>query len=289
MPLAGGQPDPGWQVFLAGAEPRDIPLATGRSAYWRVSVHRPGETKAFQSACSALREADPVKRRAAIEEWDRQRPLMKTGFLLEALFDADADLKKLAAAALGKSGDVSALLPLAMLAKDQTDKAIKQAFLAAARKILDAQDDAHRATAVNELTKSRTDEALELLDGIWNDTARDVRKMAAQTFYRFGDKPKVHEAYRSLSRDDDEFIRIQAALRWSRTGSKEATELVVDLLESEVRWDREQALNELSKRAGDRFAFDVKAEPGSKRNEEALAKWKAWLKRAPADTQPAEQ
>jgi HEAT repeat protein len=157
------------------------------------------------------------------------------------------------------------------------DAEFKAALLASAKTLLDTPTPSKRALAVAELARSRSPEALKLLDGVWRDPAREVRKAAAQTFYKFGDKPAVQEAYRALSTDDDDYIRVISALRWSRLGSVEADSLLVGLLESDVQWDRERAVQELAKRTGDRFAFDPTSDPKSQNNQNALGRWRSWI------------
>ena len=107
--------------------------------------------------------------------------------------------------------------------------------------------------------------------------------------YKFGAKPVVHEAYRLLVNDTDGFIRALATLRWARTGSRAPEPFLVDMLESAGRWDREQALKELSRRSGDRFSFNPANDPNRKSNQEALARWRGWVRMREATTPPATQ
>ncbi len=281
------RPDPAWRVFIAGSESGGAGLRTSRSAVWRVSAHRPTETESFKKACAALRSDDTDARRQAVQAWTRQRETLTHGYLLEALFDPDLQIRKEAAAALGKCNDQSMLIPLAILAEKEKDEALKEIMLAAAARLLSAPNPAERAQAVAELARSRTPEALQLLDGIWNDQAREVRKVAAQSLYKFGDKPVIHKAYRMLVNDPDEFIRVFAALRWARIGTRDAEPFLVDLLESQVRWDREHALRELARRSGNEFGFDPAVDSQRKSNREALTRWREWLARPEAATTQA--
>ena len=99
--------------------------------------------------------------------------------------------------------------------------------------------------------------------------------------YKFGDRPLVHQNYRELADDDDDFVRVLAALRWARVGSHEALDPLVDHLESRNSWDREKALAELEKRTGDDFGFDPDSRPDSRRNREAVDKFRDWLDEHP--------
>ena len=274
-------PDPGWQVFMAHAESGFGQLFFRRSAVWRVSNNRQQEAAFFKQANDVLHDPDAATRREAVPRWARQRELLKGAFLLEALFDADPGVRKAAAAALGESGDGTIMLALMKRAQAESDEDVKRALVDAARKLLRISEDEDRAEAVQELAKSRTDQALELLDGIWEDETRDVRKAAAQMLYKFGDKPAVHEAYRELVDDDDEFIRLLAALRWARVGSHQALQELVGHLESSNSWDREKALGELEKRTGDDFGYAPKSRPTLRRNREAIAKFSQWLEDHP--------
>ena len=118
--------------------------------------------------------------------------------------------------------------------------------------------------------------------GIWKDRAKEVRKAAAQTLYKFGDKPTVHSAYRTLVDDEDDEVRVLAALRWARVGSSEALPHLVKHLESRFRWDRQQALAELVKRTADDFGFSAHGTPDTRRNREAIQKFRDWADRQPA-------
>ena len=258
----------------AAATPESLELS--RSAVWRVSVDRRREGKLFHEACEALRSDDRVVRGAAVTSWTRQREVMTYGYVIEALFDEDAENRRRAIAALGNANDASLLIPLAMLASVEKDQTLKDAMFAAAQKLLNVPSAAKRAQAVAELARSRMREALGLLENIWQDPAREVRKAVVLYFYKFGKEPRVEEAYRELSNDRDDFIRVMAALRWSRLDSPDADALLVGLLESDVQWDREKAVQELSRRSGNRFGFDPTRDPRLQRNQDAIAQWRAW-------------
>jgi len=279
--VPAGGPGLGWCAFTAYAERIAVQLRLRRSAAWRTSTNRPKETEFFTQACEALRGADAVARRQAVEQWHRERSPLRVAFFLEALFDADAEVRKTAADAIGRSNDASVILALMKQVETEPDADVRTALLDAARQLFNTSDDERKAKCVCELAKSRTDEALELLDGIWDDEARAVRKAAAQMLYKFGDKPAVHETYRQLVRDEDEFIRILAALRWARVGSHEALERLIEHLGSTNSWDREKALAELEKRTQDSFGFNTRLGPTTRTNRDAIQKFRDWLDEHP--------
>jgi len=268
-------PDPSWKVSLAYREPADAELTLSRTASWRVSVDRQAETDAFKTVMEDLGGNDPDERKAAIGGWDGH--LMRTGFLLEACYDDDPEVRKAAAEAVGQTRDMTVMIALMDLARADKDESVKKALVAAARHLLKTADDEHRAKAVKELAKSRADEALELLDDIWKDRSKDVRKAAAHMLYKFGDKPKVHKNYKYLANDTDDFIAIVAAMRWSRLGAKKAFEHLVGYLESSVRWDRTKALEALVEHSGDDFGFNPRFSPHTRNNQDAISKFEDWL------------
>jgi len=273
--------DPGWLIFAAFAEPRSVFLQHLKSAVWRVSSQRRREADFFGEATKVLSDPDLAARRQAVGQWAHRRETLKTAFLLEALFDAEPDVRKIAAVALGEANDISVMLPLMRQADVEPEDEVKRALIDAARRLLKSAGEEQRVRAVGDLAKSRTDEGLKLLDGIWDDKARDVRKAAAQYLYKFGDKPAVHAGYRTLIDDDDDFIRVLAALRWARVGSHEALKELVEHLESANSWDRENALAELEKRTGDDFGFKPRSRPTLRRNREAIARFDEWLEDHP--------
>jgi HEAT repeat protein len=246
-----------------------------------VSTGRADEAAYFAKGCELLRDADRLVRRLAVQQWDRDRHVLRVAFLLEALFDADDQVRAAAATAIGRSGDGSVMIALMKRAEDEDNAEVRKALIEAAGRLLATADEELRVEAVAALAKSRTPDAVELLEDIWKDPAREVRKTAAQLLYKLGDKPAVHRNYRELARDDDEFIRVLAALRWARVGSHEALECLVEHLSSDNSWDREHALAELEERTGDSFGYNYRSKPTSRRNREAISKFEEWFDEHP--------
>jgi len=277
-------PDPACHVVYVTADSPGLTLAIRRSAAWHVSVNRADEAKFFTSACQALRDADQDVRLDAVRKWSQRRHPLSMAFMLEAMFDAAPAVRRQGAQGIGRSGDVSVMIPLMDLLDVETDDAVAQAIVDAARQLLDVPDDDRRAIAVGELAKSRHDEALKLLADVWDDEAREVRKKAALMLYKFGDKPGVHKGYRRLVKDDDAYIRHLAARRWSRTGARHALALLVDYLESDVRVERERALAELKKHVKDDFGFNPRTRPTTRRNRQGIDTFRQWLREYRPDT-----
>lgn len=279
VPMSDGGPDPSWLVLAAKVEPAGAPYMVERTAAWRTSGNRTDEARFFQEACAVIRAPEPLVRRSAVESWSRSRETLAMAFLLEALYDLDPQVRIAAAEAIGRMGNVSTILPLMLILDQEKVPAVMQALFDAVRQVYDRSSGERRAEAVAELARSRKPEALAILHGAWTDRAREVRKAAVLALYKFGDRPEVHEAYRSLSYDSDEYIRTMAALRWSRLNSPESIPLLIDLLGSEVRWDRAQALAELQRRSGRTFDYDPAASPRSRRNVEAVQQFMEWAAR----------
>ncbi|UCD27673.1 MAG: HEAT repeat domain-containing protein [Planctomycetota bacterium] len=276
VPLIVG-PDPAWMIMGFTTETKDAKLEMGRSAVWQVSLRRQGEAEFFEEACGQLKHADAAVRLEAIEDWQRERRPLRLGFLLEALFDVDANVRKTAAGAIGEFKDVSVILPLLRFAEDEKDAGVKLAILNVVRQRFADEDAERRIEAIVEVAKSRTDEALDLLDDTWEDPELEVRKKVALVLYKFGDKDAVHKGYRRLVDDPDETVRVFAALRWARTGSKEALTEVVGCLQSPVRWDREKALAELVKHTRDDFGYNPRLTVNNPKNVEAVRKFDDWI------------
>ena len=279
VPMSDGGPDPSWLVLAAKVEPAGAPYMVERTAAWRTSGNRTDEARFFQEACAVIRAPEPLVRRSAVESWSRSRETLAMAFLLEALYDLDPQVRIAAAEAIGRMGNVITILPLMLILDQEKVPAVMQALFDAVRQVYDRSSGERRAEAVAELARSRKPEALAILHGAWTDRAREVRKAAVLALYKFGDRPEVHEAYRSLSYDSDEYIRTMAALRWSRLNSPESIPLLIDLLGSEVRWDRAQALAELQRRSGRTFDYDPAASPRSRRNVEAVQQFMEWAAR----------
>jgi transglutaminase-like putative cysteine protease/HEAT repeat protein len=271
-----------WHVFMFRVLPWNAEIIGRRTAAWRPSGAWVREAKFFNEACTALRNPDASARRAAVRSWGTGKEPMAAAFLLEALFDADAEVRKLAAEGIGSShDDVTMLVALMKRVREERDVNVLAALVDAAKAFLKLEDEEQRAEAVKELCKSRTDRALKLLDRIWEDDSREVRKAAAQMLYKFGDETGVHDAYRRLVDDEDEFVRVLAVLRWARVGSHQALEELVDLLQSDNPWDREKAVEELVERTGDDFGFNRSAGPDSPRNREAIEAFRTWVEDHP--------
>ncbi|MBP7935215.1 MAG: hypothetical protein KA354_11260 [Phycisphaerae bacterium] len=277
-------PDPAWRiVFVTTTTPLPT-MAISRTAVWHASVGRTDETAFFVSACEALRKTEEEERLAAVQEWFRGRQPLRVAFLLEATFDPSARIRKMALDALGQTRDGTLMIPLMDMLKSEKDESVKAAILAAARQLLDDAEGEQRALVVAELAKSRNEEALKLLKGIWNDSSRAVRVMAAQMLYKFGDKPAVHEEYRRLLTDEDDYVRVLAALRWSRIGTRESLEALIDFLESNVDWDRRRVFETLRRLSGDGFGYVPAARPSS--NRAAIRRFKDWVAKQPAIRPP---
>ena len=270
-------PDPGWRTVEVSAERGNRGLTVDRYGVWSVSRKRADEEQFFVRAVDGLNLADPAERLEAIEGWKRSRRPLSLVFWLEALLDRDATIRRLAAEQIGGYAEPTALMGLMGQIKIEPDFPVVEALTASARRILGTKNTARRAIAVQELCKSRADQALELLDDVWLDKDREVRKAAANMLYKFGDKPKVHEAYRAMARDDDDFVRILAALRWSRIGSHRALEHLAGHLESKLAWDRRKALAVLVERTKDTFGFNAGEKPTTRDNREAIERFNAWL------------
>ncbi len=274
-PVDDAQADPGWHGLLAYREPGNAVLNLKKAAVWKPSTSQVQEAAEFQRCCAALAQADPVARAAAVRGWIGSADV-HPGFLIDALSDDSPAVRKEAAACLEKLREPGLLLAVISLAEDEPDAEVKKAIIAAARATLALPDEEARAKAVAELAKSRTDTGLELLSQIAKDPGRAVRKAAAQMLYKFGDKPTVHENYRQLVKDPDDFVRVFAALRWARTGTQEVLPYLVQALGSRTRWDREKAFEELRKRAGQDFGYDPKAKPDSAASRKAIEAWRVW-------------
>lgn len=274
-------PNPGWRVFWAHAEPEGVILSGGRSAVWIQSRDQRRERAAFEEGVAVLNDPDRAKRLEAVESWGPARNPLRLGLWLDAIFDEDPSVRRAAARGLGGFGDPTAAAPLLRAAEMELDRQTAQAFIDAVAELLHAGPTERRARTVVEISRSRTESGLALLDEIWRDPELDVRESAAQALYRFGDRPGVHEIYRALVNDESDHVRIVAALRWSRVGSRRALEVLVGHLESPVRWDRRRALEELVIRTGDSFGFDPDARGRSVENEQAIQAFYDWLDRNP--------
>ena len=277
--------DPGWRIVLVTTGTPNSRMAISRTAVWHASAARTEETTFFNSGCETLNKADEDERLKGVQEWSNGRHPLRVAFLLEATLDASPKIRKAVLDALGKTRDGTLMIPLMEMLRVEKDDSVKAAIMAAARQLLESAEGEQKALAVGELAKSRTDEALSLLKGIWSDTSRPVRVMAAQMLYKFGDKPGVHDEYRRLITDDDDYVRVLAALRWSRIGTKESLGVLMDFLESDLDWDRRKAFEALKKLSGDGFGYVPGANPA--RNRVAIGKFKDWLAKQPAKRPPA--
>lgn len=277
--------DPGWRIMLVATGALQPKMVINRTAVWHSSSSRTDETAFFISGCETLRKADPAERLKDVQEWSRGRQRLRVAFLLEAAFDASPKTRMAAFDALGRTRDGTLMIPLMEMLKLEKDESVKAAILAAARQLLEGAEGEQKALVVGELAKSRDDEALTLLKDIWSDRSRPVRVMAAQMLYKFGDKPGVHEEYRRLVTDNDDYVRVLAALRWSRIGTKEALGVLMDYLESDLDWDRRKAFDVLKKLSGDGFGYIPAAK--ASRNRVAIGKFKDWLAKQPAKRPPA--
>jgi len=274
------RPDPAWMVFGVRSEPaKNVVLELGKSAVWSVSTYRTLESEFFKEACRQLNDADPSARLEAVKQWQRKRLSLKRAFFLEALFDADARVRKAAAQSFGRDCHVSFIIPLMLIAEREKDPDVKDTIIAVVEKKLDSREVEKRTDVIGELAKSRTAQALELLKDLWGDPEDDVRKKVAYYLYKFGDKPEVHKAYGQLAEDKDDFIRLIAATRWARTGSKEGISEVVKHLESSIRWDREKALAEIVRHTRDDFGFNPRIPANNSDNRRALRKFQDWIEK----------
>lgn len=278
-------PDPAWRVVVVTTGTPVPHMAVSRTAAWHASVARIDETASFISGCEALRKTDEDERLKAVQEWFHGRQPLRVAFLLEATFDPSPRIRKAALDALGQARDGTLMIPLMEMLMSEKDELVRAAILAAARQLLATTEGEQKALVVGELAKSRHEEALKLLAGIWSDTSRPVRVTAAQMIYKFGDKPGVHEIYRRLLTDDDDYVRVLAALRWSRTGTKESLKALMDFLESDLDWDRRRAFEVLRKLSGDGFGYVPAA--NASRNRVAIGKFRDWLVKQPEKRPPA--
>ncbi len=274
-------PDPAFHTVWITAQPAAAALNVRYSSSWRVSNRRADERKFFEEGVKLLADADPQAREATARRWGGRGQVLGTPFLLELLFDPAENVRLAAAKAIGDSGDVSVMLPLMTRHEDEESDAVKKALIDAARSLLDNADAEHRAKAVGGLAKSRTDAALDLLKDIWLDESRDVRKMAAQMLYKFGDKPAVHANYRQLVRDGDDFVRVLAALRWDRVPGNDALPWLVDLLESDHRWDRRQAFEIVKTHATQTYGYDPRKDDDDRDNHDAVERLRDWVDHRP--------
>ncbi|MHC4445370.1 MAG: transglutaminase domain-containing protein [Planctomycetota bacterium] len=277
VPLIVG-PDPAWTVFGIQSKPqKGVTFEIGRSAVWRVSTNRQDEANFFKQACEQLKDPDPVVRLKTVKDWQREKQPLRMAFFLESLFDDVVEVRKAAVDGLGNFKEAKIILPLMRFADGEQDAGVKEAILDLVRLRLADKDTDRRVAAIGELSKSRTDDALTLLADIGDDPEFEVRKKAAHMLYKFGDKPAVHKAYRRLTNDPDDYIRIVAALRWSRVGTPEALSELAGHLTSKVRWDRERALAELIKHTRDDFGFNPRSSVNSDKNVEAVRKFEEWI------------
>lgn len=273
--------DPGWHNFLVRTEPAEVALEFRRSAAFRQSESRRQEEAFFEEASALLREAEAGKRLAAVRQWGQEYHPLRFAFLVEALFDVDASVRAAAAVGLGRTRYVTVIQPLLDRAEGERDFNALKAMTDTVRTFLNTDDEQRKADAVGELIKSRSNKGLEILGDIWKDPSRQVRKQVALMMHKLGDLPKVHEAYAWLVDDEDDYIRVAAALRWARLGSHVALEYLVKHLESDNAWDREQALAELKKRTGGDFGFNPKLGKTSRENTAAVEKFREWLEAHP--------
>lgn len=280
-------PDPSWYVVYCTTSSPRPQMEIGRTAVWNTPATIDNPTESFLQGCKALDNSDESVRLKAVHDWLTVSSPLNMGFLLEAMFDSSAAVRVAGLSAIGQSGHACVMIALMDLLDTERVPTVRQAILDAAGQLLKIKNEEQRIIAVGELAKSRHDEALKLLEDIGNDPAKRVRVIAAQMLYKFGDKPDVHKAYRQLVEDEDDLVRVMAALRWSRTGSKEGVGVVVDLLESNVRWDREHALTELKKYQQDTFRYDPHKTPKDQANINAVKKWRDWLQRQPDILRPA--
>jgi len=279
VPLIIG-PDPAWMVFVvAEAQPPGMHFEGGRTAVWRTSLNRPSEATFFKQACEQLNDGDANTRIEALKEWKRKKEPLRLAFLLEAMFDASAEVRKAAVEGIADFKDPSTVIPLMKLMEDEDDEGVKAAILNMIEKRLADKDSNARVEVIGELAKARTDEALRLIKDLWDDPDDEVRKKLAHRLYKFGDKPEVHSAYRRLVNDQDDFIRVVAALRWARTGKKEALEELFTYLKSPVQWDRRRAMEELVKHTRDDFGFNPKLTVNNEKNVEARSKFEEWIEK----------
>lgn len=276
LPLEGAI-DPGWRMLWVMSKTPQARLDLGRGASWIVSRDRVLEDAFFEEACAARHEPDAARRLEALQGWEKARKPMRMAFFLEALYDSDEEVVKFAAGAIARMKDPTVMVALMDRAQGEAQYPIVAALMASAAELLKVGNAEIRAEAVEELAKSRSEEALRLLKDVWKDKDREVRKAAAKMMYKFGDRPEVHEAYRTLVEDQDEFVSVLATLRWARVGSTEVMPRLVKLLDSKVRWDRQQALAALMERTQDGFGFVAADKPDTPRNREAIIRFKDWL------------
>lgn len=282
---AGKLPDPGWRTLLVYREPGNLELGEMRTAAWRLSADRREEGLTFDAAMKIMSSADPAERLKGVGEWQKSRSALRMGLLIEACYDAHANVRMAAAEALGELQEPTAMLPLMDLLKTEADAAVRSAMMASARRFLKVADERQRALAVEEVGRSRSKEGLGLIEGMWDDPAKPVRLAVARTLIKFGDKPQVQQGYTRLVDDEDEFVAITAALRWSRLGGTQALRRLIGHLSSPNRWDRREALAALKQQVGEDFGYDPAARPENRRNREAVRQFQEWLDQRP-ETRP---
>jgi transglutaminase-like putative cysteine protease len=269
--------DPTWRVAWYYAEPAKAEIELTRSAVWTPSRDRVREAKFFDDAIDALTSPEAQVRMSSLDVWERNRESMRVMFWLEALYDSNAEIRQRAAMLLGGSKNAGVLIPLMTRLEDERDFPTVTAIIAAARTLLNSGDGEQRVAAIHELSKSRSDKAIEVLDEVWLDRDRDVRKAVAQMIYKLGDNPTVNKAYRWLIEDRDDFVRVLAVMRWGRLGSTTALKAAAKYLDSEVKWDRQEAFDVLVQHTHDDFGYDPNSNPNSNRNRAAIERFNTWL------------
>lgn len=272
---------PWFMNFIVRSDGPPLPLMMRPSAAWSPSANRAAERRFFEVSAAALYDSDKARRLAAVKAWPTSRNPLASGFLLEALFDAEPEVRVAAAAGLRRLNDISAIQPMMEWLGIEKDPDVRAALLDAVRGFLDSAQGERQGQVVSELAKTRSDESLALIADLWDSDNRAVRKAVAEGIHKFGDKPEVHKAYQNLARDSDDYIRAVSILRWARVGSHEAVQRLVGLLESRNAWDRGRALEELQRRTGDDFGFQPKERSTSSVNQEAVARFRNWLRENP--------
>jgi HEAT repeat protein len=270
---------PRWTPVLAFHKPADAKIETHECGTWRKSRGTRPEREYFDEACAALVQEDAAKRIAALQAWaDKGEPLRFT-FALEALFDTDPGVRRTAANLLADSDDPTVALPLMERAHEESDADAKTALIDAARKLLAHRSEKFRALALDQLAKSRVEEAIPLAAAMVHDPSKDVRWRLAGVLYKLGDEPSVHAAYADLLADKDEAVRFFAAQRWARLGSWRAAQRLVDYLadrDSEWRRYAHMALKGLTDQD---FGFNPRSAPDSAEARKARARWQDWVDR----------